>query len=193
MSWELRDTSGPYPAPWEGRDAVGWVWELYGENDESRRILVEVSGTAMAVAPEYLPEETRLARETSGRSEVERVLELDDPPRRVSLGTTGYLGAPPDAPAEPGWSVKLHGRAEDLETLANLFAEAPLHILERAGAYYLRSQQFAGLTDARQVQTRAADLIRQANGAAALELEGFRPVGIGGEVDVVWREPSNGD
>jgi hypothetical protein len=91
VAWTLQPSSGPFPAPWEGRDAIGWVWEVYS-GDESRRVLVEVSGTAMSIADEYLPPETRLARATSGRSEVEKVLGQDEPPRRVSLGTTGYLG-----------------------------------------------------------------------------------------------------
>jgi hypothetical protein len=53
---DLRQT-GPLPAQWEGRDATGWVLEVFSD-ESSRRILVEVSGTAMATADEYLPEET---------------------------------------------------------------------------------------------------------------------------------------
>jgi hypothetical protein len=105
MAWRLDASSGPFPAPWEGRDATGWVWEIYSD-EQPRRILVEVSGTAMTIADEYLPEETRLARATSGRSEVEKVLELDDPPRRISLGTTGYLGEAPTTAARPDFLIR---------------------------------------------------------------------------------------
>lgn len=94
MAWELRQDSGPYPGPWEGKDAVSWVWRIY-RGDESRTVLVEVSGTAMSLAEEHLPAVTAGARATSGRSEVEKVLELEAPPERISLGSTGYLGVAP--------------------------------------------------------------------------------------------------
>jgi hypothetical protein len=100
MPWELRETSGPHVAPWEGRDATAWIWEVY-QHDESRRVIVEVSGTAMAVAAEYLPRETAEARATEGRSEVEKVLQLVEPPRRITLGTLGYVGAPPKDRSTP--------------------------------------------------------------------------------------------
>lgn len=93
MAWHLTDDAGPFTAPWEGKDAVGWVWEILNDDEtESRRVLVEVSGTAMAVADEFLPRETADAKNTEGRSEVEKVLGEVDPPRRITLGTTGYMG-----------------------------------------------------------------------------------------------------
>jgi hypothetical protein len=104
MAWQLEPNSGPFPGPWEGKDAVSWVWEIYRDG-EAVRVLVEVSGTAMAVADEYLPDETARARATSGRSEIEKVLDLDVPPRRISLGTTGYLGVDPARP-EPDFLIK---------------------------------------------------------------------------------------
>lgn len=101
MPWHLTENSGPFVAPWEGKDAVAWVWEIYAdEASESRRVLVEVSGIAVAIADEFLPSETAEAKNTKGRSEVEKVLGEVDPPRRITLGTTGYMGvsAPrPDA------------------------------------------------------------------------------------------------
>jgi hypothetical protein len=97
VTWRLEDHSGPYSAPWEGRDASGWVWEIYREG-ESRRVIVEISGTAMSIADEFLPDITVQAKRTQGRSEIEKVLEDSDPPRRISLGTTAYLGGPPQRP-----------------------------------------------------------------------------------------------
>jgi hypothetical protein len=105
MAWHLEPDSGPFPGPWEGKDAVSWVWEIY-RDDESRRVLIEVSGTAMAVADEYLPEETARARATSGKSEIEKMLELDDPPSRISLGTTGYLGESGPGRPRPDFLIK---------------------------------------------------------------------------------------
>jgi hypothetical protein len=84
MPWTIRD--GPRPGPWEGKDAVGWRWEIE-RNGETRRMLVEVSGTAMGSANERLPGETVAAKETEGRSAVESILDREDPPGRISLGT----------------------------------------------------------------------------------------------------------
>lgn len=106
MPWQIRPDSGPSPAPWDGRDATGWVWRIYGDGDTSRAVLVEVSGTAMAIADEYLPDETRRARASSGRSEVEKVLDLEDPPTRLSLGTTGYLSDSPTASLQPDFLIR---------------------------------------------------------------------------------------
>jgi hypothetical protein len=111
MAWLLEPNSGPFPGPWEGKDAVSWIWEIYRDG-ESRRVLIEVSGTAMAIADEYLPEETARARATSGRSEIEKILELDDPPNRISLGTTGYLGESDPRQPRPDFLIKnAHGDA----------------------------------------------------------------------------------
>jgi hypothetical protein len=85
--WHIVD--GPGEGPWEGRDAVGWLWTLKNDAGDRWRVLVEVTGTAMATADEFLPEETREAKLTSGRSEVERVLQEEEPPERITLHTHG--------------------------------------------------------------------------------------------------------
>jgi hypothetical protein len=90
VAWRIVD--GPGEGPWEGKDAVAWIWTLESDADR-RRILVEVSGTAMAVAEETLPEDVREARRTLGRSAVEVVLELPDPPPRISFTTQGLSPA----------------------------------------------------------------------------------------------------
>ncbi len=28
MAWQLEPNSGPFPGPWEGKDAVSWIWEI---------------------------------------------------------------------------------------------------------------------------------------------------------------------
>jgi hypothetical protein len=178
--WEI---VGPFEAPWEGRDVVGWAWELH-RGYEIRRVVVEVSGTAIAVAPETLPEETRLARETQGRSEIERLVETQDPPARIRLGTTGYLGTPPfPAPTEmeEGWWVRLNGRRSDLETLARFFTSDDLAVVERSDEFYLRAADFEGYGDAGEIRSVAALLVRELGGVARLQRSGFQPV----EVDVV--------
>ena len=67
MPWTVAE--GPHNAGWSGRDAVGWVWILTNEQGARHPLAVWVSGTAMAVSPEFLPPETARARETLGRSE----------------------------------------------------------------------------------------------------------------------------
>lgn len=90
MAWRIVD--GPGNGPWEGRDAVGWLWTIQNDAQE-RRILVEVSGTAMAVQADGLPEEVQEARRTLGRSAVEQVIDEVDPPRRISFTTHGRSAA----------------------------------------------------------------------------------------------------
>lgn len=84
-----RITAGPDPGPWEGRDATGWRWQIERNQNEHRRLLVEVSGTAMAVDPATLPPDVRAARDTEGRSAVEAILNRDDPPGRIGFTTDG--------------------------------------------------------------------------------------------------------
>jgi hypothetical protein len=95
VPWRIESTSGPYGAPWEGKDVTGWVWEIY-DGERSTRILVEVSGSAMATEDQFLPTETAHAKATEGRSEVEKVLDSEQPPRRITLGTTGYADREPE-------------------------------------------------------------------------------------------------
>jgi hypothetical protein len=91
VAWRIVD--GPGEGPWEGRDAVGWIWTIENDAGETRRILVEVSGTAMAVAEYTLPDEVRSARQSRGRSAVETVLVDEHPTRRISFTTVGVSAA----------------------------------------------------------------------------------------------------
>lgn len=84
--WEILGNLGPYAR--SGFDAGGWLWEIERDG-EAKRVLVEITGTALAVSTEYLPADTRAAIETEGRSEVERVVGLEEPPRVVVCGTSG--------------------------------------------------------------------------------------------------------
>ena len=170
MAWEI--TGGPYAGPWFERDSVAWVWELQrSDDDELGRVVVEVSGTAMAVTPESLPTETRDARASHGRSEVEKHLDVDDLPPLITLGTTGYITAAPfeaEERMEEGWWTQLVGDEEDLQALAEIFTEPPLRVVERNGDYYLRADAFRSLADPGDVRARAAELLRRANGAVRL-------------------------
>jgi hypothetical protein len=86
MPWSVSGRISPYARP--GVDASGWLWEIE-QDGESRRVLVEISGTAWAIALGTLPEDTRRAIQTQGRSEVDGVLDDLTPPPVIQCGTFG--------------------------------------------------------------------------------------------------------
>jgi hypothetical protein len=88
MAWTISGSLGPHAR--SGYDASGWLWEVRDDSN-ARHVLVEVTGTALAISERDgpLPEDTRTAIRTEGRSEVEKVLGLDDPPRVIQCGTVG--------------------------------------------------------------------------------------------------------
>jgi hypothetical protein len=86
MAWKIGGLVEPHRR--SGVDASGWLWEIR-DNGNARRVLVEVTGTAHAVNETTLPNDTLEALRTEGRSEVEKVLGLSDPPKVVLCGTAG--------------------------------------------------------------------------------------------------------
>jgi hypothetical protein len=88
MAWTIRGSLGPESRP--GYDSSGWLWENQ-DNGNARRALVEVTGSALAISERGgpLPEDTKDAIRMDGRSEVEKVLGLGDPPRVIQCGTIG--------------------------------------------------------------------------------------------------------
>jgi hypothetical protein len=84
VAWQIAGQVGPHTEP--DYDGSGWLWELTRDGD-ARRVFVLVSGSALASA--HVPcDDTAEAIRTEGRSEVERVAALDDPPRIVRCLTT---------------------------------------------------------------------------------------------------------
>lgn len=77
------------------RDAVAYLWEVR-RGDETRRIQVFISGTAMAVENAFLPREVAEAKESHGRSVVITLVALDDPPDKVLATTAGISLTLPD-------------------------------------------------------------------------------------------------
>ena len=71
--------------PPEGYDGTLWAWQLLANDDRRRQVLVGISGTTMAMAAGALSDRISLARTTSGRSEVERVLEWPEPPAEIKV------------------------------------------------------------------------------------------------------------
>jgi hypothetical protein len=69
-------------------DAHGWRWTIeHAETSEQRRVYVTVTRHVELGGPP----ESRHALETEGRSEVERVLTEPDPPRSISVSTSGIV------------------------------------------------------------------------------------------------------
>jgi hypothetical protein len=86
MTWEIRANLGRHARP--GADARGWLWEIT-RGPRVVQVVIEVSETAWSSDPLRLPEDTRHALETDGRSELLKLLEQDDPPRVVRCGSSG--------------------------------------------------------------------------------------------------------
>jgi hypothetical protein len=70
------------------RDAVAYLWEIQ-PGEETRRIVVYISGTAMASDDRGLPQEVVAAKNTHGRSVLSSLVGLDDPPAEVMATTAG--------------------------------------------------------------------------------------------------------
>jgi hypothetical protein len=174
MAWTI--TEGPYEAPWGGRDAIGWRWIVTNEGGDTHAVTIWVSGTAMAVAPEFLSAVTAEARATEGRSEVERMLQSEILPREIMMHTAGRSLVDP---GEAGWWVELRGDDQALQVLARLFATGDTTISQRGEQYFLRSSDFAEMADEQEVRLRAAGLAREAVGAAWLEGEQIGAVEVG--------------
>jgi hypothetical protein len=86
VSWEISANLGRHERP--GVHARGWLWSIT-RGDQAVEVVIEISGTALSSDPLRLPEDTRQALETDGRTELLKVLDQDDPPRVIHCGPTG--------------------------------------------------------------------------------------------------------
>jgi hypothetical protein len=86
VSWQITANLGRHARA--GVDARGWLWEIT-RGVQVAQVVIEISGTAWSSDPPRLPEDTRHALETDGRTELLKVLDLDDPPRVIRCGSTG--------------------------------------------------------------------------------------------------------
>ena len=69
--WEIRTNLGRHVHP--SGDGSGWLWEV-SRDDQVARVMIEISEAAWSADPVGLPEETRRALETDGRTELLEVL-----------------------------------------------------------------------------------------------------------------------
>jgi len=87
VNWEIRANLGRHERP--GVDARGWLWAIT-RGDQAAQVVIEISGRVWSSDPRRLPEDTRHALETDGRTELLKVLDQDDPPRVIRCGFAGY-------------------------------------------------------------------------------------------------------
>jgi hypothetical protein len=86
VSWEISGNLGRRVR--SGAEAGGWLWEITRGN-EVAHVLIEISASARSSDPLHLPEDTRRALETDGRTELLKVLHQDDPPNVIRCGCAG--------------------------------------------------------------------------------------------------------
>lgn len=86
MSWQIKGNLGRYMPT--GAGAHGWRWEII-RGAEVAQIVIEISEEAWSSDPPGLPDDTRHALETDGRTELVKVLDQDDPPRLIRCGSSG--------------------------------------------------------------------------------------------------------
>ena len=92
MGWEISANLGRHVRA--GARARGWRWEIT-RGAEVAQVVIEISGRAWSADPLSLPDDTRHALETDGRTELLKVLGQDEPPRVIRCGSSGcsYLSA----------------------------------------------------------------------------------------------------
>jgi hypothetical protein len=93
VGWQIGANLGRHAN--DGVDAHGWLWEI-SRDDRVAQVLVEISDEAWSSEPLRLPDDTRRALETDGRTEVLKALDLANPPRVIRCDSTGcrHLDSP---------------------------------------------------------------------------------------------------
>jgi hypothetical protein len=86
VPWIINGQIQPYAR--SGVDAEGWLWEIERDG-EARRVLVEITRTALAVNRDTLPGDTGAAIRTEGHSQIVELVNIDEPPRVIVCSTEG--------------------------------------------------------------------------------------------------------
>jgi hypothetical protein len=92
MGWQISANLGRHVRA--GADARGWRWQITRGTDVAQ-VVIEISGRAWSADPLTLPDDTRQALETDGRTELLKVLDQDQPPHVIRCDCSGcsYLSA----------------------------------------------------------------------------------------------------
>jgi hypothetical protein len=87
----------------------GWAWVI-DRDRVYRSVCVCVTLDTLSLAGS-VAQETLDAIDSKGRSQVDKVLSLDEPPQRILMGFSGYLGESPPARSLSG-QVCVCGRSD---------------------------------------------------------------------------------
>jgi hypothetical protein len=83
VAWTVRSTPEEID---RGLEARSWKWRIE-RNEDVRTVWVHVTNTALNST--QIPDTTRKAIETQGRSEIDAILDQDDPPAEITCTTAG--------------------------------------------------------------------------------------------------------
>jgi hypothetical protein len=92
MKWRILD--GPHLQPSTGSvDGAVWLATIENVNDPAQRAHVQVviSGTVLSTDPNFLITDIAQAVESNGLTAIERFLDLQHPPRKIIVSSTGIL------------------------------------------------------------------------------------------------------
>lgn len=103
--WAIEGRATTVPS--SGRDADGFAWTLR-RGDESRRIVVWISRSAVASRDPGLPREVVQAKQTKGRSVLGALLSQDSPPVEVLVSTYGVRWERVDSSGTGGEPASTH-------------------------------------------------------------------------------------
>jgi len=77
------------------------------------------------------------------------------------------------------WEVDIIGDPTDLQMLSEAMGDSDISILERDGAFVLRSTEFDSLQDANAIRTRAQEIVISLSGLSRVLLDTHRPIKVG--------------
>ncbi|HWI00248.1 MAG TPA: hypothetical protein VNT27_07945 [Propionibacteriaceae bacterium] len=84
--WEISANLGRYTRT--SGNAHGWLWEIT-RGPQLAHLVIEISDAAWLSNPLRLPDDTRRALETDGRTELLKVLARDELPRLIRCDVNG--------------------------------------------------------------------------------------------------------
>jgi hypothetical protein len=84
--WEISASLGRHTRT--SGDAHGWLWEIT-RGPQLAHVVIDISDAAWLSDPLRLPDDTRQALETDGRTELLKVLVRDEPPGLIRCDVNG--------------------------------------------------------------------------------------------------------
>jgi hypothetical protein len=88
VSWTILNSAEPLVGG--SYDGSAWTWRLWDLERGDRLLTFQITGTAMSMSDDALPQGGAVARASAGRSEVERILSWDTPRECIELGSMSF-------------------------------------------------------------------------------------------------------